>query len=193
MHYNPFELYAKFSIVKLDWKNRRKLVNIRQSRNGDRANERDCVCVCIFDFHLPINIGLPSIIILYRPTNVRGVFSRLKAVINEREDEKRISKAKNDTKTRKDERRRKRTNDEKEDEKQEEDWRRKMTLRRKLLRREERQKTKRKMRDEEKEEWRETKEAAAAERKKDDQETGSVSNHGPGYYKQYNERKKYKN
>lgn len=49
------------------------------------------------------------------------------------------------------------------------------------------------MRDEEKEEWRETKEAAAAERKKDDQETGSVSNHGPGYYKQYNERKKYKN
>lgn len=83
----------------------------------------------------------------------------------------------------KDERRR-RTN-EKEDEKQE-DWRRK------LLRREERQKTKRKMRDEEKEEWRETKEAAA-ERKKDDQETGSVSNHGPGYYKQYNERKKYKN
>lgn len=192
MHYNPFELYAKFSIVKLDWKNRRKLVNIRQSRNGDRANERDCVCVCIFDFHLPINIGLPSIIILYRPTNVRGVFSRLKAVINEREDEKRISKAKNDTKTRKDERRRKRTNDEKEDEKQE-DWRRKMTLRRKLLRREERQKTKRKMRDEEKEEWRETKEAAAAERKKDDQETGSVSNHGPGYYKQYNEKKKYKN
>lgn len=59
-----------------------------------------CVCVCIFDFHLPINIGLPSVIILYRPTNVR-VFSRLKAVINEREDEKRISKAKNDTKTRK--------------------------------------------------------------------------------------------
>lgn len=52
---------------------------------------------------------------------------------------------------------------------------------------------KRKMRDEEKEERRETKEAAAAERKKDDQETGSVSNHGPGYYKQYNERKKYKN
>lgn len=101
MHYNPFELYAKFSIVKLDWKNRRKLVNIRQSRNSDRANERDCVCVCIFDFHLPINIGLPFIIILYRPTNVRGVFSRLKAVINEREDEKRISKAKNDTKTRK--------------------------------------------------------------------------------------------
>lgn len=50
---------------------------------------------------MPINIGLPSIIILYRPTNVRGVFSRLKAVINEREDEKRISKAKNDTKTRK--------------------------------------------------------------------------------------------
>lgn len=192
MHYNPFELYAKFSIVKLDWKNRRKLVNIRQSRNGDRANERDCVCVCIFDFHLPINIGLPSVIILYRPTNVR-VFSRLKAVINEREDEKRISKTKNDTKTRKKDEKRRRTNDEKEDEKQEEDWRRKMTQRRKLLRREERQKTKRKMRDEEKEEWRETKEAAAAERKKDDQETGSVSNHGPGYYKQYNERKKYKN
>lgn len=43
MHYNPFELYAKFSIVKLDWENRRKLVNSSQSRNGDRANERDCV------------------------------------------------------------------------------------------------------------------------------------------------------
>lgn len=59
------------------------------------------MCVCIFDFHLPINIGLPFIIILYCPTNIRGVVSRLKAVINEREDEKRISKAKNDTKTRK--------------------------------------------------------------------------------------------
>lgn len=100
MHYNPFELYAKFSIVKLDWKNRRKLVNIRQSRNGDRANERDCVYV-----HLQLSFAYKYWFTLHNylvsSYNIRGVFSRLKAVINEREDEKRISKAKNDTKTRK--------------------------------------------------------------------------------------------
>lgn len=189
MHYNPFELYAKFSIVKLDWKNRRKLVNIRQSRNGDRANERDCVCV-----HLRLSFANKYwftlhnyLVSSYKCT--RSFFEIKSGDKWKRRREKNFKGEKRYEDEKKDEKQR--TNDEKEDEKQEEDWRRKMTQRRKLLRREERQKTKRKMRDEEKEEWRETKEAA--ERKKDDQETGSVSNHGPGYYKQYNERKKYKN